>query len=184
MQVQRLMINKNRTQSNRTRAGHSMAGFPRRYYRTWGSFWADFKFLMSNRDQIRQAMQSDLITPAFRERLMLAVTEVNQCTYCRKFHVGQARQAGITTEEITQFLKGSIPGDIPEDQKLAVCYAQHWAESDGQSDPELKAKVIEAYGESGYKAISIVMRMIWMGNLLGNTGDYYLYRISFGRLGN
>ena len=128
-------------------------------------------------------MRSELLTDAFRERLMLAVTEVNQCSYCRTFHVGQARKAGISPDEITKYLKGTIPEDIPEDQKLAVCYAQQWAESDTEPDPEFQDQVIEAYGEKGFQAISIVLRMIWMGNLMGNTADYLLYKLSFGKLG-
>ena len=114
---------------------------------------------------------------------MMAVTEVNRCSYCRTFHVGQARRAGISAQEITQYLKGTIPDHIPEDQKLAVCYAQHWAENNTQPDPEIQAQVIQAYGEKGFQAIGILLRMIWMGNLLGNTVDYLLYKVSFGKLG-
>ena len=157
--------------------------FPRRYYQSWKRFWLDLKYLFSHQEGIRDAMRSELMTDAFRERLMLAVTEVNQCSYCRTFHVGQARRAGISSEEITKYLKGNIPEDIPEDQKLAVCYAQHWAESDTQPDPEFQDQMVNAYGEKGFQSISIVLRMIWMGNLMGNTADYFLYKLSFGKLG-
>lgn len=177
------MAPENMTQSSGNVAIGGKEGFPRRYYRGLKPFWGDLKFLMTRQDQIREAMRSDLITSAFRERLMLAVTEVNQCRYCRKFHVGQAREAGISTEEITQYLKGMIPAEIPEDQKLAVCFAQHWADNETIPDPEFQSRVIQAYGEKGFQSMSIVLRMIWMGNLLGNTADYLLYRISFGKLG-
>lgn len=160
-----------------------MEGFPRRYYRGLKPFWKDLGYLFSNRDRIRHAMRSDLVTSAFRERLMLAVTEVNQCRYCRTFHVGLAREAGVSSQEIAAFLKGTIPEDIPEDQQLAVCYARHWAESETVPDPEFQAEVIRAYGEEGFQSISIILRMIWMGNLLGNSWDHFLYRISFGKLG-
>ena len=158
-------------------------GFHRRYYRGWKPFWKDTAYLFSHRDEIKKAMRSDVITSAFRERLMLAVTEVNQCRYCRTFHVGQAREAGISSEEITAFLKGTIPDDIPEEQKLAVCYAQHWAETDTDPDKDLKTQVSETYGEAGFQTISMVLQMIRMGNLLGNTVDYVLFKISFGKLG-
>jgi len=174
----------NSIRAGRMPSGKGGAGFKRRYYRGLRPLWKDFSYLMANRDKIKEAMRSEWITEGFRERLMLAVTEVNRCQYCWTFHVGQARQAGVSAEEITEYLKGTIPEDIPEDQKLAVCYAQHWAESDRQPDPELQEQVMNAYGERGFEAISIIIRMIWMGNLLGNTADYLLYRISFGRLGN
>jgi AhpD family alkylhydroperoxidase len=156
-------------------------GFLRRYYRGWKPFWTDLKFLLSRRKQIKAAMNSEMVTSAFRERLMLAVTEVNQCSYCRKFHIGQAKQAGISVDEVSAYLKGTIPESVPEDQKLAVCYAQHWAESDGEPDPDFRDEVMRVYGQRGFKEITMVLYLIRMGNLLGNTLDYFLYRISRGR---
>ena len=157
--------------------------FQRRYYDSWAGFWSDLKFLFSNRGQIKTAMSSPKLNPAFRERLMLAVTEVNLCRYCRTFHVGQAKQAGIPIEEIAVYLKGTIPDEVPEEEKLAVCYARHWAETNSQPDPDYIDQVKETYGEDGFQAISMVLRMIKMGNLLGNTWDYILFKISFGNLG-
>jgi AhpD family alkylhydroperoxidase len=157
--------------------------FKRRYYDRWSNFWGDLRFIFSNRAQIKAAMSSPKVDPAFRERLMLAVTEVNLCRYCRTFHVGQAKEAGISIDEITEYLKGNIPENVPEEQKLAVCYAQHWAESDANPDPDYIEQVREAYGEDGAQAINMVLRMIRMGNLLGNTWDYFLFKISFGSWG-
>jgi len=114
---------------------------------------------------------------------MLAVTEVNLCRYCRTFHVGQAKQAGIPIEEITVYLTGTIPDEVPKEQKLAVGYARHWAETDNHPDPDYIDQVKETYGEDGFQAINIVLRMIRMGNLLGNTWDYILFKVSFGKLG-
>jgi hypothetical protein len=42
---------------------------------------------------------------------------------------------------------------------------------------------VEIYGEEKAEAIEIVLRMIRSGNLLGNLWDYWLFRLSFGRLG-
>lgn len=128
-------------------------------------------------------MRSERVPIAFRERLMMAVTEVNQCRYCRSFHIGQAKQAGIPIEEIMEYLKGGIPEVVPEGQKLAVCYAQHWAETGANPDLDYIEQVSETYGEDSFQTISMVLRMIWMGNLLGNTFDFFLHRISFGRWG-
>lgn len=159
------------------------SGFPLRYYSGVKPFWQDFVYLLSHRDRIRTSMRSDALPPDFRERLMLAVTEVNQCRYCRTFHVGQARQAGISQEEITQYLKGTIPEEIPEHQKLAVCYARHWAETDANPDPDFKTQMQDVYGEELTGAIDIALRMIRMGNLMGNTADYLVYKLSFGLWG-
>ena len=71
---------------------------------------------------------------------MLAVTEVNLCRYCRTFHVGQAKQAGISIEEISSISEGDNPGEVPEEQKLAVCYARHWAETETHPDPDISTR--------------------------------------------
>ncbi len=158
-----------------------MTGFRKRYYSSWKSFWQDLTYLLSHRDEIKAAMHSKIISEAFRERLMLAVTEVNGCRYCRTFHIQQAYQAGLSADEIKSLVDGITPEDTPEEQKLAICYAKSWAESDTYPEEELQNQIRDQYGEKGYRAIQMVLRMIRMGNLLGNTSDYLLYRISFGR---
>ena len=45
-------------------------------------------------------------------------------------------------------------------------------------------KLEETYGPEKSDAIHLMLRMIRLGNLLGNTFDYLLYRVSFGKLGN
>jgi hypothetical protein len=41
----------------------------------------------------------------------------------------------------------------------------------------------QTYGREKTEAIHLMLRMIRMGNLLGNSWDYLIYRISFGRKG-
>jgi len=59
-----------------------MNTFERRTYHSLGEFLTDFRIMLSRRKEIRALMQGDIITPAFRERLMLAVTAVHRCRYC------------------------------------------------------------------------------------------------------
>ena len=72
--------------------------FPRRYYQTPGNFFTDFRYLMKNRLRIREVMRNE-ISLEFRERLMLAVTEVNGCKYCSYYHARAALDAGISREK-------------------------------------------------------------------------------------
>lgn len=157
----------------------STKSFQRRYYPNLRAFLQDFQYLRKQRDGIRQAMRTD-ISPAFRERLMLTVTEVNGCKYCSYYHARAALASGLSAEELQQFLQGSIAAQAPADEVPALLYAQHWAEQNAQPDPQIKARLIAQYGEPKSRAIEIVLRMIRMGNLLGNTLDYFLFRISFG----
>ena len=125
----------------------------------------------------------ELLSPAFRERLMLVVTEVNGCRYCRTFHASEALQVGITDTELAELLAGQIPTDAPEEEIPAMIYARYWAESGAQPVPEKVQDLIDVYGEDTAAAIHIVLPMIRIGNLMGNTADYILYRLTFGKAG-
>ena len=114
---------------------------------------------------------------------MLVVTEVNGCRYCSYHHAKQALKAGISPEELDQLLSGHFPEDCPADELKALLYAQHWAEQNAQPEPQLAAQLAKEYGQDKAAAINLLLRMIRVGNLLGNTGDYIIYQFSFGRLG-
>jgi len=156
--------------------------FNRRIYHHWREFLDDFRYMWQHRPLIRQAMR-EIIPFPFRERLMMVVTQVNGCRYCSYFHAKESLRAGLGTEELRQLLSGMIPQDTPADELVALTYAQHWAESDAHPDPHITQKLIETYGIQKAEAIHIVLRMIRIGNLLGNTFDYWLYRISLGHWG-
>lgn len=111
---------------------------------------------------------------------MLAVTAVNGCRYCSYFHTKQALKSGIPPPEISRLLSGDIDA-CPEEEAIAVMYAQHWADSDSHPSPDLVRKLQQTYGVEKAEAIHLMLRMIRIGNLMGNTLDYLLYRISFGR---
>lgn len=159
-----------------------MKTFRRRIYHGLADLRADFNYISQHRTLVRRAMR-ELISPAFRERLMMMVTEVNGCRYCSYYHAREALKSGISSAELRDLLAGAIPAETSPDEYLALAYAQHWAETDAKPDPEAVQKLIETYGEEKTAAIDILLRMIRVGNLLGNTADYVLYRLTFGLLG-
>ena len=156
--------------------------FPKRTYHSLKEITADLKFMHSNREKIRALMNTALVSETFRERLMMAVTSVNGCRYCSYFHSREALKAGISPEEIATLTNFEF-GECPDEEQPALLYAQHWAESNTHPDEEAYQRVLEFYGEEKLKAIEMVLRMIRMGNLMGNTLDYLLFKLSFGHLG-
>jgi len=138
--------------------------------------------LVQDREQIRKAMRNSALSGAFRERLMLAVTAVNQCRYCSYAHSRMALTAGLSEQEISE-LCGGVYDSCPPEELPAVLYAEHWAENDGKPDAAARSSVIELYGEPLVEQMEIVLRMIRMGNMMGNAWDHFLYRVSFGRWG-
>ena len=121
-----------------------------------------------------------LISPDFRERLMLAVTGVYGCRYCSYFHTREALRSGVDREEMASLLSGSVEG-CPEEEAIALIYAQHWVDSNADPEPESTRRLVETYGSEKAEAINLALRMNRIGNVSGNSLDYLLYRISLGR---
>ena len=100
--------------------------FHKRTYSSLNELVKDLAFPFRKRKQLREIKAKRLLPPVFRERLMLAVTAVNGCRYCSYFHAKQALKSGITPEEISRLLSGTVE-NCPEDETVAIIYAQHWA---------------------------------------------------------
>jgi len=156
--------------------------FNKRTYRGFGEFFSDMLFLTKNMRQVRRIMSGKVIPGAFRERLMLAVVSVYGCRYCSWAHTREALRSGVDKDEISSLLAGSVD-DCPQDEAVALLYAQHWADSDTRPDPEACARLEQAYGAEKAGMINLVLRINRVGNLSGNTWDRFLNRISFGRWG-
>lgn len=157
--------------------------FPKRFYGSLAELLSDLSAILSNRGQIKQALRSDLVSPAFRERLMLVVTQVNDCRYCSRFHAAQAFNVGVSEKDIDMLQVGVIPDGTPPSEVAALQYARQWAERNAKPDPAEEKKLEEVYGQETANAIRILLRMIRIGNLTGNTWDFCLYQLSLGRLG-
>ncbi|MCX7790291.1 MAG: carboxymuconolactone decarboxylase family protein [Chloroflexaceae bacterium] len=151
------------------------ASFRKRYYRGIAPFWSDLRHLASLRGR-------GSISAALRERLMLTVTAVNRCRYCAAFHGYVAQISGLAPEEVRRLLEGDAAA-APAAELPALLYARQWAEAGGAAPPELRAQLATIYGAEQARAIERALRMIWIGNLLGNTWDALLFRCSGGRFG-
>lgn len=149
--------------------------FHRRHYRRPAELWGDLRQLAALRSGAR-------LSRAMTERLMLVVTSVNRCRYCASFHTEVARLSGLSAEEIALLLEGSTHG-APAAELPALLYARHWAEAGGKTPSELRAELEAHYEADVAVAIERTLRTIWIGNLLGNSWDALLFRLSGGRLG-
>jgi AhpD family alkylhydroperoxidase len=158
------------------------AKFNKRLYHSFGEFTADLREILSHREQIKVLMSGAPINPSFRERLMMAVTEVNGCRYCNYYHSRLALEAGISAEELAEIGAMSFASS-PLEEQPALLYAQHWAEHNAQPDPDALQRIQYIYGKETTDLIHLSMRMIRVGNLTGNLLDYILFILTFGRVG-
>ena len=115
---------------------------------------------------------------------MMVVAEANGCRYCSYYHSAQSIRAGLSNDELCTLLTGQIPEDSPMEEIPALVYAQHWAETNARPDFEATHQQVEKYLDEKAAMIHYILRMIQAGNLMGNTWDYFLNRIFFGRLGS
>jgi AhpD family alkylhydroperoxidase len=160
-----------------------MRPFGRRVYPNFREFLTDFRTIASSRTRIHTLMRGEIISPSFRERLMLVVTQVNECRYCSYAHAREALSKGMSQREIDALAEGMFEAS-PPDEVPALLYAQHWAETDGEPEPSTRKHIVVRYGAQAVELMELAFRMIRSGNLLGNTLDRLLYRISFGRWGS
>lgn len=102
----------------------------------------------------------------FVERIMLAVTEVNGCPACAYEHTKMALRAGLDSDEIRQMLSGEYDG-VPDRELPALMFAQHYADSGGNPDPEAWAAVVKEYGSALANGILGAIRVMMWGNVIG-----------------
>ena len=119
---------------------------------------------------------SGRISPAFRERILLAVTSVNRCRYCQWVHTDLAVANGMTTSDVSALL-GSDTNNVPENEKAALVYALHYAETNRNPHPAQRDKLVATYGEDAARDIENYIRLIFFSNLTGNTFDSFLSRM-------
>lgn len=156
-----------------------MHGFTKRTYAP-RSFFRDLKEILSGLRSFRDTVRSGRVSRAFAEKIMLAVTQVNGCRYCAYGHTRWALREGVAPEEIESIMAAEL-GGFPEEEAIALAFAQHWAETEGQPHPEAERRFREFYGPVVSGDILNCIRMINMGNLVGNTFDAMLYRLGLGR---
>jgi AhpD family alkylhydroperoxidase len=157
--------------------------FRKRFYTSVREFTTDILYLARNIRWLNSRNLNGAISPAFRERLMLAVTAVYGCRYCSYLHAKRGLKSGIDGEEAVALLAGSLEMCPPE-EAVALLYAQHWAESNANPDVEAAERLEKVYGAEKAKAINLVLQMVRVGNLAGNLWDYFLYKLFRGKWGN
>lgn len=128
-------------------------------------------------DDLRRAARRGRVSKPFAEKLMLAVTRVNGCRYCAYGHTRAALALGVPADEIQRLMAGDL-GSFPPEEAVGLAFAQHFAESRGQIDPDAWQRLVEAYGEETAQDILPYLRMITFGNLYGNTFDALLSRLA------
>lgn len=142
-----------------------MATFGRKLFSISEIYQNIYKALVSRKDY-NKAIKNNLISNQFKERIMLAVTEVNRCDMCTYAHTKAALESGMSNEEIQKILIGDLE-DAPEDEVKGILFAQHYADSRGEPDKDIWVSLVKEYGMEKSLGILGVIRKIMLGNSIG-----------------
>ena len=154
--------------------GMSKTRFEKRTFSLY-SFWTGLGKVLAHSADLYHMRKRPRIERSFRERIMLAVTQVNDCRYCSYVHARMALQAGLSEQEISELLEGDLEHS-PPDQLVALAFAQHYAEQAGRPDQLTLERLQDSYGPESTNEIMASIRVIYFANLLGNTFDKLLHR--------
>lgn len=128
----------------------------------------DIKKLIVHSDAFVETMINPVISKAFSESISLAVTQVNGCKLCSYTHAKNALKAGMTEEEVDFLMSGGFE-KAPKEQLEALLFAQHYAETKGNPDPDTSQRLLETYGKEKVNDIISHILIIMLTNLHGNT---------------
>ncbi|RLM56707.1 carboxymuconolactone decarboxylase family protein [Halobellus sp. Atlit-31R] len=124
-----------------------------------------------NLPRLVRAKRADRVSDQFAEKIMLAVTAVNECQYCTRYHTDLAESTGVDEETIDRILESDIDGAVADAERTALLFAQAYAEADEDPDPEAVAELRTEYGPETAADVTAFVRAIYFGNLLGNSYD-------------
>jgi AhpD family alkylhydroperoxidase len=137
----------------------------KKLYSVRESYWIFYHGIRTMHYMFRAKKKGE-ITSKFIERIMLAVTEVNECAICSYAHTRRALETGMTSEEIQGMLTG-ILDHVPDEEVAGVMFAQHYADTRANPTHESWERIVEIYGLSTAQGILGAIRTIMIGNTYG-----------------
>jgi AhpD family alkylhydroperoxidase len=150
-------------------------GFPKKIF-TPRLMLSDIGFLVTQLPQLVSAYRKPRLNRAFVEKIMTVTTAVNGCVYCAWLHSRLAVDSGISKHEVCDLFRLQFRTSASDYEIPALLYAQHFAESNRNPAPQMTRELITYYGEGTGHHIILFIRMIFFGNLFGNTWDAVLSR--------
>lgn len=152
-----------------------MNGFRKRFY-TLRTFFGDLRDLVAHIPALISTIRNRRISRPFAEKIMLSIASVNECSYCSYLHTKTALKGGVSEKEINKLLTQGI-GDFPEDESVAIAFAQHYAETGRKTDQEAERRFRNYYGPKVSQDIVNYIRIVNFFTLSGNTAYAFLSRL-------
>ena len=143
-------------------------GFSKRVF-TARLFFNELGFLIWNLPSIIRVFTNNQSPKHLFEKIFIVTDAVNGCIYCSWLDAKLAMKSGMSEEEINNMMELQFHANASEYELNALLYAQHYAETKGNPDPEMLNKLFDYYGERTAKNIMLAIRAVTFGNLYFNT---------------
>ena len=130
---------------------------------------------------LKTSKKTRLMNKKFKERIMLAITDVNGCAMCSFVHTKLALSSGMSREHIQELLTGDT-SKVPLEEAVGVLFGQHFADSKEDPSSEAINRLIDEYGERKAELVIAACHMITMTNAMGIGMDNFYHRIQFKRV--
>jgi len=153
-----------------------VTGFRKKTYRH-SEFWSDLFKVTKSLPALASIRKGRKVNGALREKVMLAVTGVNECRYCAFVHSNMARMLDVPKDEIERIMESGNSGDPGSDEQPAIEFARHYAQTNQQPEPDMVSSFRKYYGNELADSLLRYMRMIYFASLFGNTFDAFLWRL-------
>jgi AhpD family alkylhydroperoxidase len=155
--------------------GAGEGGFRKRSF-TPRTFPREVGRALRNGPALVNARRSGRVPAQLVEKVMLATTGVNECRYCARFHAERARASGVDEAVVDAVLERDLGAAVDETERVALSFAQRYAETGGAPGAAWVADLEAAYGPETATDIRAYVRAIQFANLLGNSVDAVAYR--------
>ena len=124
-----------------------------------------------------RGLRQPATSAALREKVMLAVTSVNDCRYCSWVHTGLALQNAVDLESLQQVLDHGSFGEVTAPDAVAILYAKHFADTGRQPEAAAERALAAAWPDPVQRTeIKAYIHAIYFANLSGNSADAWLAR--------
>lgn len=111
---------------------------------------------------------------ALREKVMLAVTSVNDCRLCSYVHTGLALANGVALDDLQHLLDTGTLGTVQGRDAIAVLFAQHFAETARRPSPAALAALARGFNRYQRLELMAYIHAIYFANLSANSVDAWL----------
>jgi AhpD family alkylhydroperoxidase len=126
----------------------------------------------------KKVMKEKQIDEMFKEKIMLAVTEINGCELCNAYHTKNVEKLETSQIKVAPLVIQELHIATTKED-IALEFAKHYALENGNYSKNKWNELVEAYDKETAKGILGVVRIIMMGNVHGIAAGALLDRLKF-----